>query len=147
VVPCIFKCPIKGHLNITLANYLNLRFLSLNKFGTGKTFVSFLLSLDYKNIFILTPLISTTEQILIHYKNYYSKYVNTNYISVNRNGERDINNIKLNDNKNIIASTYDSSDVIWKLLKTTNIDDNLIIVDEFHNLSQDMIINKKNNML
>lgn len=114
--------------------------------GTGKTFVSFLLSLDYKNIFILTPLISTTEQILIHYKNYYSKYVNINYISVNCNGERDINNIKLNDNKNIIASTYDSSDVIWKLLKTTNIDDNLIIVDEFHNLSQDMIINKKNNM-
>jgi predicted helicase len=114
--------------------------------GTGKTFVSFLLSLDYKNIFILTPLISTTEQILSHYKNYYSKYENINYVLVNCNAERDINNIKLNKNKNIIASTYDSSDVIWKLLKTTYIDDNLIIIDEFHNLSEDMIINKKNNI-
>jgi len=114
--------------------------------GTGKTFVSFLLSLDYKNIFILTPLISTTEQILSHYKNYYSKYENINYVLVNCNAERDINNIKLNENKNIIASTYDSSDVIWKLLKTTYIDDNLIIIDEFHNLSEDMIVNKKNNM-
>ena len=47
--------------------------------GTGKTFVSFLLSLDYKNIIILTPLISTTEQILNHYKNYYSKYKNVNF--------------------------------------------------------------------
>jgi superfamily II DNA or RNA helicase len=114
--------------------------------GTGKTFVSFLLSLDYKNIFILTPLISTTEQILSHYKNYYSKYENINYILVNCNAERDINNIKLNENKNIIASTYDSSDVIWKILKTTYIDENLIIIDEFHNLSFDMITNKKNNI-
>ena len=45
--------------------------------SSGKTFVSFLLSLDYKNIIILTPLISTTEQILNHYKNYYSKYNNS----------------------------------------------------------------------
>lgn len=114
--------------------------------GTGKTFVSFLLSLSYKNIFILTPLISTTEQILNHYKNYYSSYKDINYICVNCNGERNINNIKFNENKNIIASTYDSSDIIWKLLKDTYIEDNLIIVDEFHNLSQDMIINKTNNM-
>lgn len=48
--------------------------------GTGKTFVTFLLSLEYKNVIILTPLISTTEQIMSHYKNYYSKYSNTNYI-------------------------------------------------------------------
>ena len=40
------------------------------------TFVSFLLSLDYKNVFILTPLISTTEQIFDHYKKYYSNYEN-----------------------------------------------------------------------
>ena len=47
--------------------------------GTGKTFVSFLLSLEYNNIIILTPLISTTEQIHAHYKNYYSKYKNINF--------------------------------------------------------------------
>ena len=105
-----------------------------------------MLSLDYKNIFILTPLISTTEQILIHYKNYYSKYKDINYITVNCNAERDINNIKFNDNKNIIASTYDSSDIIIKLLSKIKIEETLIIIDEFHNLSQNMIVNKKNNM-
>ena len=114
--------------------------------GTGKTFVSFLLSLDYKNIIILTPLISTTEQILIHYKNYYSKYKDINYTLINCNAERNINNIKFNENKNIIASTYDSSDIIIKLLSTIKIEETIIIIDEFHNLSQDMIINKKNNM-
>ena len=40
--------------------------------GTGKTLVSYMLSLDYTNIVILTPLISTTEQILAHFKNYYN---------------------------------------------------------------------------
>ena len=114
--------------------------------GTGKTFVSFLLSFDYKNIFILTPLISTTEQILTHYKNYYLKYKDINYILVNCNAERNINNIKFNENKNIIASTYDSCDIIIKLLSKIKIEETLIIIDEFHNLSQDMITNKKNNM-
>ena len=114
--------------------------------GTGKTFVSFLLSLDYKNIIILTPLISTTEQMFTHYKNYYSYYKDINYVLINCNAERNINNIKFNENKNIIASTYDSSDIIIKLLSKVKIDDTLIIIDEFHNLSQDMITNKKNNM-
>ena len=61
--------------------------------GTGKTFVSFLLSLEYSNIIILTPLISTTEQIHAHYKNYYSKYDNINFMLVNCKAERNISNI------------------------------------------------------
>ncbi len=111
-----------------------------------KLFVSFLLSLDYKNIFILTPLISTTEQIFIHYKNYYSKYDNINYVLINSDAERNIKNIKITETKNIFASTYNSIDVINKILKKTNIKDNLIIIDEFHNLSTDMITNKENQM-
>ena len=113
--------------------------------GTGKTFVSFLLSLDYKNIFILTPLISTTEQIFIHYKNYYSSDKDIIFTLINCKAERNISNIKLG-NKNIIASTYDSCDIIIKLLNNTNTEDNLIIIDEFHNISCDMIINEKNKM-
>jgi superfamily II DNA or RNA helicase len=113
--------------------------------GTGKTFVSFLLSLDYKNIIILTPLISTTEQILTHYKNYYSSHKDINYFLINCNAERNVNNIKLY-NKNIIASTYDSNDIIIKLLEKTELENTLIIIDEFHNLSHDMITNKENNM-
>jgi len=111
--------------------------------GTGKTFVSFLLSLEYNNIIILTPLISTTEQIHAHYKNYYSKYENINFILVNCKAERNINNIMLKD-KNVISSTYDSCDVINKLLH--NLENALIIIDEFHNLSNDMLTNHKSEM-
>jgi len=113
--------------------------------GTGKTLVSYLLSLDYKNILILTPLISTTEQIFNHFKNYYSQTKNINYILVNCKAERNSNNIELK-NKNIIASTYDSSDIIIKVLNKSKVEDTLIIIDEFHNLSHDMITNKKNDM-
>jgi len=113
--------------------------------GTGKTFVSFLLSLDYKNVFIMTPLISTTEQILIHYKNYYSANPDVIFTLINCKAERNINNIKLG-NKNIIASTYDSCDIIIKLLKNTNREDTLLIIDEFHNISHDMITNNMNKM-
>jgi len=102
--------------------------------GTGKTFVSFLLSLDYKNIIILTPLISTTEQILSHYKNYYSNYKDINYSLVNCKALRKIDSFK---GKNIIASTYDSANVILTIIdKLENV---LIIIDEFHNISNNMI--------
>lgn len=100
--------------------------------GTGKTFVSFLLSLDYKNIIILSPLISTSEQLIIHYKNYYSKYDNINYILVNCKAERKLKNILLKD-KNIISSTYDSCDIIYKII--SKLDNILIIIDECHNLT------------
>ncbi len=115
--------------------------------GTGKTFVSFLLSLDYKNIIILTPLISTTEQIVNHYKNYYDKYENVNYTLINCKATRKIKDIVFND-KNIIASTYDSIDIIIDLLKNDNItlENTLIIIDEFHNLSNNMITDNNNLM-
>jgi len=117
--------------------------------GTGKTFVSFLLSLEYSNIIILTPLISTTEQIHAHYKNYYLKYDNINFMLVNSKAERNISNItsKLfqhQKGKNVISSTYDSCDVINKLLP--NYENTLIIIDEFHNLSNDMLTNHKAEM-
>jgi superfamily II DNA or RNA helicase len=108
--------------------------------GTGKTFVSFLLSLDYKNIIILTPLVSTTEQIISHYKNYYSNYDNINYILVNCKALRKINNIE--SDKNIIASTYDSLNIILPILDI--IENVLIIIDEFHNISNNMITNDTN---
>jgi superfamily II DNA or RNA helicase/phage anti-repressor protein len=117
--------------------------------GTGKTFVSFLLSLEYSNIIILTPLISTTEQIHAHYKNYYLKYDNINFMLVNCKAERNISNIKSKllqhqKGKNVISSTYDSCDVINKLLP--NLENALIIIDEFHNLSNDMLTNHKAEM-
>ncbi len=105
--------------------------------GTGKTLVSYMLSMDYKNIIILSPLISTTEQLLIHFKNYYNDDT-INYILVNCKAKRKVD---LTNGKNIIASTYDSINII-----NNSIYENcLIIIDEFHNLSSEMI-NGNNNM-
>ena len=95
--------------------------------GTGKTLVSYMLSTDYKNIIILTPLISTTEQLLVHFKNYYNDD-NINYILVNCKAKRKINLIN---GKNIIVSTYDSVEIINK----TTYENCFIIIDEFHNMS------------
>lgn len=108
--------------------------------GTGKTFVTYLMSLDYKNTIILTPLISTTEQITTHYKNYYNNE-KVNFIEINSKACRDLKNIKLLD-KNIISSTYDSYDIINKMNFDTN--ETLLIIDEFHNLTSNNL-SKSNN--
>jgi len=42
--------------------------------GTGKTLITYLISLNYDNVILLSPLIATTEQLILHYKNYYSQY-------------------------------------------------------------------------
>lgn len=102
--------------------------------GTGKTLVSYLISLKYDNIILLSPLISTTEQLIKHYKNYYSKEkepISFNLISSHHN--RNIDNIELC-NKNIIASTFNSCDIINKLLNKL-VGSVFIIIDECHNLS------------
>jgi superfamily II DNA or RNA helicase len=111
--------------------------------GTGKTLVSYLISLDYNNIILLSPLISTTEQLLKHYKNYYSKEkepINCNLISSQHN--RNIDNIELSC-KNIIGSTYDSADIINKVIPKL-IGSIFIVIDEFHNLSDNMLIDSNN---
>jgi len=108
--------------------------------GTGKTLVSYLISLKYDNIILLSPLISTTEQLIKHYKNYYSKEkepISFNLISSQHN--RNIDNIELC-NKNIIGSTFDSCDIINKVLNKL-VGSVYIIIDECHNLSVSNLTN------
>jgi len=112
--------------------------------GTGKTLITYLISLNYKNIILLSPLISTTEQLITHYKNYYSTLTEPiNYTLINSQNTRDINKIDVSQNKNIIGSTFDSCDVINKLLETIQ-GTTFIIIDECHNLSQANIIDTNN---
>ena len=95
-------------------------------------------------------MISTTEQILNHYKNYYSKYKNINFHLINCKATRNVKDFEDNNKengKNIIASTYNSVDIINKLLINTeifNYDNTLIIIDEFHNLSDNMLNDSEN---
>jgi phage anti-repressor protein len=111
--------------------------------GMGKTFITSLMAKHYDNIIILSPLRYLAFQTLEQYK----KYLNNEYepILISTDGKRnlkDINNyIK---NKNIISLTYDSVDILIKIInKLKNI---YIIVDEFHNLSDTNINNETNDM-
>jgi len=109
--------------------------------GTGKTLVSYLLSHDYDNVIILTPLISTTEQILEHFKNY-NNNPDIKFTEIDSSSGR---NHKIDHKiKNIIASTYKSCDIINEICATlTNY---LVIIDEFHNLSENNLSNKNDEL-
>ena len=68
----------------------------------------------------------------IRQKGYYSRYDDINFILVNCKAGRKLDNILLKD-KNIISSTYDSCDIINKVI--SKLDNVLIIIDECHNLT------------
>jgi superfamily II DNA or RNA helicase len=122
--------------------YKNKSVLSL-PCGMGKTYTTSLMAKHYDNIIILSPLRYLAFQTLEHYKIYLGSEYSPILISLD--GKRkmdDINNyIK---EKNIISSTYDSVDIVIQLLdKLKNI---YLIVDEFHNLSNNNINDKNNDM-
>jgi len=111
--------------------------------GMGKTYTASLLAKNYDNIIILSPLRYLAYQTLNNFKS----YMGGNYmpILISVDGKRklsDINNyIK---EKNIISATYDSADIVVQIIdKLKNV---YIIIDEFHNLSDNNINNIKNDM-
>ena len=107
--------------------------------GTGKTFTSYLISTNYKQIIIFSPLKQFAKQNLDKYIEYGYKY---NNLLVSSDGERniDIINTFISSNENyLISATFDSIDV----LNFSNIP--FIIIDEFHNLSKNNVTNKNDN--
>lgn len=111
--------------------------------GMGKTYTSSLLAKHYDNIIILSPLRYLAFQTLEHYK----KYIGTSYspILISIDGKRKLDDITtFIKDKNIISSTYDSVDIIIQLInRLKNV---YIIIDEFHNLSDNNINDKENDM-
>ena len=107
--------------------------------GMGKTFVASLLAKDYDNIIILSPLRYLTLQTLEHFKKFLG--IEYNPILVSTDGKR--KNLIFG-KKNIISSTYDSADIVLSSIsKLKNV---FIIIDEFHNLSDNNINNKNNDI-
>jgi superfamily II DNA or RNA helicase len=111
--------------------------------GMGKTYTASLFAKNYDNVIIVSPLRYLAFQTLEHFK----KYLGITYspILISLDGKRkleDINNyIK---EKNIISSTFDSVDVVMQIIdKLKNV---FVIFDEFHNLSDNNINDKNNNM-
>lgn len=114
--------------------------------GTGKTYTSSLIAKKYDNIIIFAPLRELASNLLNTYYNYLDDIeLNKILVSSDSTATRDFG--KILDSltyKNIIASTYASADIIIKLLD--HLDNPLIIIDEFHNLSDAQLTNKTNHM-
>ena len=100
--------------------------------GMGKTYTAALLAKNYDNIIILSPLRYLAFQTLEHFKTYMGKEYSP--ILISTDGKRNIDDINnyIKD-KNIISSTYDSIDIVIKLLE--QLENVFIIIDEFHNIN------------
>jgi superfamily II DNA or RNA helicase len=105
--------------------------------GMGKTLIACMIASNYDNIIILSPLRNYAVQLLEKFKEYFKdKY---NYLLVSMDGERSIN---IHDQKNIISSTFCSVSLLLNL----KLDNAIIIVDEFHNLSINQVNDINNDM-
>ena len=113
--------------------------------GTGKTYVSYLIAQDYKNVIILSPLKQFAKQNIVRFVEY--GYPTDRTLIVDSDGCRDIETIRkfiTSDSTKsgfLLSATYDSSDVISALMADIEVNTarTLIIVDEFHNLSESNI--------
>jgi len=114
--------------------------------GCGKTYTSYLISNDYKQIILISPLRSSAEQNLERYIEY--GYNKDKTLLVDSDGNRDIDYIKTfiinNNNDFIISTTYASMDIISLYLDLFN--NSLFIIDEFHNLSKANISDELNSI-
>jgi len=112
--------------------------------GCGKTYISSLISIDYKQIVILSPLREFANQNLKRFIEY--GYNKKDTLLVDSDGDRDIDSIKnfISKDKFVISCTYKSMDLIAGCLDLFN--DVLFIVDEFHNLSKSNILDETDNI-
>ena len=123
----------------------NNRGISAIPCGCGKTYISMLISIDYKQIVILSPLREFARQNLNRFIEY--GYNRKNTLLVDSDGNRDIDSIKnfiQSNNKCLISTTYKSMDLISECLELFN--DVLFIIDEFHNLSKANIFDETDNI-
>ena len=113
--------------------------------GMGKTLISIMFAKQFDLIIICSPLKVFAEQNL---KRYMDEMPNRKGILVDSDGTRDIDEIKsFFDKKLILSCTYKSIDVIETLIKDIKeeYDDKYVcvIVDEFHNLTKDNVLDNK----
>lgn len=103
--------------------------------GTGKTYISYVVSKKYEQVILISPLKEFARQNLERYIEY--GYDEKKSLLIDSDGERNIDEIKKFMTSNasfLMSATYDSVDVIYKALKYMK--KPLFVVDEFHNLSK-----------
>jgi phage anti-repressor protein len=92
---------------------------------------------NYDNIIILSPLRNYAVQLLEKFKEYFEDTYN--YLLLSMDGERSID---IHNQKNIISSTFCSVSLLLNL----KLDNTIIIIDEFHNLSINHVNDVNNDM-
>jgi superfamily II DNA or RNA helicase len=138
IEPYSYQLDAKNNFDIHFRN--NNRGILSMPCGTGKTYTSYLISQNYKQIIIISPLKQFTQQNLEKYLEYGYSY-NTKLID--SDGDRDIDSVKEfinNNNKFLLSSTFYSIDVIYQCLEL--FDNPLFIIDEFHNLTKTNMSNE-----
>ena len=107
--------------------------------GLGKTLISMMVSLDYQQIIIISPLKQYCIQNLEKYKSEI-KFKDYESLIIDSDGTRDtdyiLEFIKKN-NKIIFSVCYKSCDILYKILN--NLNNYIIIIDEFHNITENDI--------
>ena len=112
--------------------------------GCGKTYISYLISNNFSQIIIISPLREFANQNL---KRFIEYGYNSQSLLVDTDGERNLDNIKEIIKKNkklLISTTYKSMDLIKDCLDL--FENVLFIIDEFHNLSKANINNIDNDI-
>lgn len=108
--------------------------------GLGKTLISMKVGLNYDLIILISPLKQYCIQNLQRFKSEF-KYKDYEGLIIDSDGTRDIEYILnfLNKNKkNILSVCYKSIDIIVNILNKIN--NYIVIIDEFHNISQNEIL-------
>ncbi len=106
--------------------------------GMGKTFVSYLISNDHDNIIFFAP----KRELVLQTGEFFKKMLPLyNNVIISLDGTRDIKKIKLK-KKNVIISTYDSCDIVNLIIN--KLENLIVVIDEYHNLSKNDLSNKKN---
>lgn len=108
--------------------------------GLGKTLISMIVGLNFNQVIIVSPLKEYCIQNLDRFKSEV-KYNNYKELLIDTDGTRDLDEIKdfiKNNNKILFSVCYKSCDILSKIL--SNLNNYLIIFDEFHNISKNDIM-------
>jgi predicted helicase len=113
--------------------------------GTGKTMVAIEFAKKYKDIIILSPLKAYAKQNIERFL----KYEKISKLIVNSSEERDLDMINKfitnnKDNRKLFSVTFKSVDILNKFIDL--LDNIIIIIDEFHNISKTNIFDNTDEM-
>lgn len=109
-----------------------------------KTLISCYIALKYKIVIFITPLREYCKQNIYRFLEY---EIDRKCMLIDCDGTRNIDKINdfiTNNNKILLSVTFKSCDIINEIID--NIDDVIIIFDEFHNFSYNNIYNEDDNI-